>query len=286
MDGGGDAGEDGGAARSSWRMAYYEVGYPYQFTASPPHETPSAGFYNTNDTPLVQSHLEALRYAHVDIGLASWWGPGTPSDNDVSRVLNITTDAGSPLRWAVMYRREPNDHPDAGAAAVVLRSIRDRFASRPSYAYVDGGFLFVLDAEPDSDPCSVSQRWVSANDSLGRPAFLVLRAPNTGNLAVRACSKQPAAWLAWDQGPGFLVREDGATLMPAWWESAETAPRLSRDLTRFRQQLAAWNDAGVRFRYLVSFNNWPAGTQVESATNYPSDSGYGAFVDALHDVWP
>jgi hypothetical protein len=41
--------------------------------------------------------------------------------------------------------------------------------------------------------------------------------------------------------------------------------------------------SGARFQLITSFNEWGEGTSVESASQWASSSGYGAYLDALHD---
>jgi hypothetical protein len=40
--------------------------------------------------------------------------------------------------------------------------------------------------------------------------------------------------------------------------------------------------SGAPFQLITTFNEWGEGTSAESATEWQSASGYGAFLDALH----
>ena len=42
--------------------------------------------------------------------------------------------------------------------------------------------------------------------------------------------------------------------------------------------------SGDPFQLVVSFDEWGEGTAVESADEWATPSGYGAYLDALHDV--
>jgi hypothetical protein len=35
---------------------------------------PSLDFYNADDARVVRAHLDAMRYAHLNAGIYSWWG--------------------------------------------------------------------------------------------------------------------------------------------------------------------------------------------------------------------
>ena len=41
--------------------------------------------------------------------------------------------------------------------------------------------------------------------------------------------------------------------------------------------------SGAPFQLVTTFNEWGEGTAVESAQEWASSSGYGAYLDALHD---
>jgi hypothetical protein len=40
------------------------------------------------------------------------------------------------------------------------------------------------------------------------------------------------------------------------------------------------------WQLVISFNEWPEGTSIESAREWETESGYGAYLDALHDELP
>ena len=42
--------------------------------------------------------------------------------------------------------------------------------------------------------------------------------------------------------------------------------------------------SNARWQLVLTFNEWPEGTSVESAREWASPSGYGAYLDALHEV--
>jgi hypothetical protein len=40
------------------------------------------------------------------------------------------------------------------------------------------------------------------------------------------------------------------------------------------------------WQLVISFNEWPEGTSVESGLGWETPSGFGAYLDALHDLVP
>jgi hypothetical protein len=43
--------------------------------------------------------------------------------------------------------------------------------------------------------------------------------------------------------------------------------------------------SGANYQLIISLNEWGEGTAVESAQEWASPSGYGVYLDALHDSW-
>ena len=75
-------------------------------------------------------------------------------------------------------------------------------------------------------------------------------------------------------------------MSPGFWKWDEASPRGARDLARFRQNVAHMAASGANYQLVISFNEWGEGTAVESAQEWASPSGYGDYLDALHDVPP
>ena len=73
--------------------------------------------------------------------------------------------------------------------------------------------------------------------------------------------------------PGFDEVRDGHAALP-------------RDLAQWRQTITDMAASGAPWQLVISFNEWPEGTSVESAREWATPSGYGAYVDALHDELP
>ena len=73
------------------------------------------------------------------------------------------------------------------------------------------------------------------------------------------------------------------TISPGFYKANESSPRLTRDLTRWNQDIQDMIASGAPFQLVSTFNEWGEGTAVESAEEWASSSGYGAYLDALHD---
>ena len=58
-------------------------------------------------------------------------------------------------------------------------------------------------------------------------------------------------------------------------------PRVPRK--KFCEWVVAMNESNQPWQLIVSFNEWGEGTAVESALEWKSKSGYGIYLDCLHD---
>lgn len=61
-------------------------------------------------------------------------------------------------------------------------------------------------------------------------------------------------------------------------------PRLPRDPLRWTQDIANMLGSSARWQLVTTFNEWAEGTYVESAEEWASDSGFGTYLDALHEA--
>src|SRR6266480_2509981 len=69
------------------RATFYYAWYPEAWTRSGvfPYSKffPSLSFYSADDATVVRDHTEAMRYAHLDAAIYSWWGPSGYPPTDV-----------------------------------------------------------------------------------------------------------------------------------------------------------------------------------------------------------
>ncbi|HXD09165.1 MAG TPA: DNRLRE domain-containing protein, partial [Anaerolineales bacterium] len=118
--------------------------------------------------------------------------------------------------------------------------------------------------------------WKQAN-TVG--AYLVLKVFS----GYRTCVSQPDSWhqyspaVATDSQKGYSY-----AIAPGFWQKGLSV-RLARDLTRWNQNVRDMVASGAPFQLVTTFNEWGEGTSVEGATEWASSSGYGAYLDALHN---
>lgn len=240
------------------------------------HYNPSLGFYDSSATDVIEQHIQSMEYGNIQAGIASWWGQGTPTDLRFPALLSTTDSLGSSLRWAIYYEPEGQGDPTVSQITDDLTYIRDSYASDPAYLRIDGRFVVFVYADP-LDGCSMADRWQQANTV---DAYVVLKVfPGYHN-----CTSQPDGWHQY--GPAIAESSQAGysfTISPGFYKANESSPRLTRDLTRWNQNIQDMISSGAPFQLITTFNEWGEGTPVESAEEWATPSGYGAYLDALHN---
>jgi len=234
---------------------------------------PSLGYYSSSDAVVLQQHLAAMQYGGIQAGIVSWWGQGTPSDTRLPTLLAAT--AGSLFRWSVYYEPEGQGDPDAGTLTADLTYLRDHYGSDPSSLRIGGRFVVFAYAEA-RDGCAMAARWQAANTV---NAYIVLKVfPG-----YRDCPSQPDGWHQYGPAlPASSQQGYSYTISPGF-NKASSRECLGRDIARWRQNIRDMIASAAPFQLVTSFNEWGEGTAVESAQEWASASGYGAYLDALHD---
>jgi hypothetical protein len=265
------------------RAAFYYAWYPEAWFRYPilPYTRfrPSLDLYSADDARIVRAHTDAMLYAHLDAGIYSWWGRDGYPPTDARFGRYLTAARTTPFRWAVYYEREGYANPSVETIRSDLEYIRDAYASRPAYLKVDGRLVvYVYGGSEDS--CDTVARWRSAN-TVG--AYIVLKAFD----GFRSCAAQPDAWHQYSAAlPEYDLAPDAFMIAPGFEEQNERSPRLSRNPMRWRTDVAAMIASHARWELVLTFNEWPEGTSIESAHEWASPSGYGDYLDVLHEVLP
>ena len=260
------------------RAAFYYPWFPenWQGPGANPYTvyTPTRGAYNSADPALIRQHIAAMQYGHIAAGILSWWGRGTPTDTRIPAILAAT--AGSSFRWAVYYETESLGDPSVAAIKTDLVYLRDRYSHDPSILRIDGRFVVFVYAE-DSDGCGMADRWHEANAGIN--AYIVLKVfPR-----YQECSNQPDGWHQYSPAVAADQQDRYSYSISPGFHMVGQVTRLGRDLARWRRNIRDMIDSGARFQLVTTFNEWGEGTAVEPAAEWSSPSGYGLYLDALHD---
>jgi hypothetical protein len=265
------------------RAAFYYPWYPeawQQAGMSPFTEHhPSLGFYDSTDDAARDAHLRALAYARFDAGIYSWWGQGSKEDARLPGMLARTRATGSPVKWAIYHEREGNG-PDPSVAQLSsdLDYIRSRYAPDPAYLTV-GGKPVIFAYSDAADGCGMVDRWRQANEP-AHDFYVVLKVFD----GYQACAAQPDSWHQYapavraDRQPSFSY-----SVSPGFDLTGPEPPRLPRDLDAFKDAVRRMVASGEPWQLVTTFNEWGENSATESAQEWPSPSGFGRYLDALHE---
>jgi hypothetical protein len=112
---------------------------------------------------------------------------------------------------------------------------------------------------------------------VGVDAYVVLKV----FVGYRSCPSQPDAWHQYAPGHADDSKGNAYSISPGFWK-AGSGITLSRDLNRWSASIRAMVASGQPWHLVTTFNEWGEGTSVESAAEWSSASGLGAYLDALH----
>ena len=241
--------------------------YPYT------NYTPVLGYYSNTDANIIKKHIDMMQYGNIQAGISSWWGQGQHTDTKFPGILAAT--AGSRFRWSLYYENESMGDPSVTQIRNDLTYIRDHYGKDPSFLRVNGKFVVFVYSAPN-DVCGMADRWKQAN-TVG--AYIVLKVfPGYAS-----CASQPDSWHQYS--PAVAADSQGSysyAISPGFWLKGN-AVRLARDLNRWIGNVKAMAASGANWQLITTFSEWGEGTIVEPAKEWTSASGYGQYLDALHN---
>jgi Calcineurin-like phosphoesterase/Glycosyl hydrolase family 99 len=255
------------------RAAFYYPWFPETWTVNGKHVfyNPSLSYYNTSTQAIVDAHINALTYAKIQVGIASWWGINTHTESvRIPLLLNRSKALNTPLKWTLYYEKEASSNPSVSALKMDLAYIKTNYASSPNYAKVKGKpVIFVYNANDTT--CEVVNRWAQATAGQWYVVLKVFPGYKT-------CATQPGSWhqyapagAATDQQAGYSY-----TISPGFWRADESSARLARDLTRWKQNVLDMVASKEPWQLITTFNEWGEGTAIEGAQEWNN-----AYLDAL-----
>jgi hypothetical protein len=231
-----------------------------------------------------------MRYGNIDAAIVSWWGPGQKSEQ--IRVPALMAGAGKvdpSFRIALYYEKDGTGNPTIDELKADLGYITIHYAGQPNYLRIDGRpVLFVYDA--DDGDCAVADRWRAAN--VNDAFYLDLKVVP----GYSQCAAQPDGWHQYapaeptsavadlSASSGAFSISPGFAPVPGSTGSGNTRPFLGRDANRWALDIRRMVASGTRWQLITTFNEWGEGTAVESADQWATSSGQGAYLDALHMV--
>lgn len=243
---------------------------------------PSRGRYDLLNEAVIDAHIRDLEYGKIQAGIASWWGQGHKTDGRFPVLLERSE--GHTLKWCIYHEFEGHTDPPAEQIRADLDYIRTHYAGHPNYLKIGGKFVVFVYSANDGADCSVTSRWKQANNK--GDAYIVLKV--VGSVHHGDCPDQPDAWHRYEPSNDVQTTWDNSgrlesyNIAPGFWNGFKPSPLLNRDIWRWRRNVREMVASGAPWQLITSYNEWGEASSVESAAEWASDSGYGAYLDALH----
>jgi hypothetical protein len=261
------------------RAAFYYSWYPATWTVNGAHVfyQPTLGYYSSDSQTVVDQHIKDLDYANINVAIASWWGINQQSENTrIPMLLNRTIAAGSALKWAMYYEKEGFGNPTVAEIQADLAYIKLHYVPSQAYATINGKpVIFVYNA--DDNTCEVADRWAQATNN---EWYLSLKVVG----GYTGCTNQPSTWHQYGpDSPEQRMSGYSIVIAPGFWRADVDTPLLARNPVRFSQNVRDMVASKEPWQLVTTFNEWGEGTAVESAKDWESASGYGVYLDALHN---
>ena len=233
------------------------------------HYTPTLGYYSSSDMATIDDHIARMEYGGINVGIASWWGPGSKTDQRINLLLAEAHTRN--FYWTLYY--EPAITGGTSQITADLTYIATKYASDTNYLHVNGKPVIFIYTRGASTCANVTD-WVTANVGfyLDPQVFPLYR----------NCPDQPDSWhqyaptSAEDKQNGYSF-----SISPGFWLATDTLPRLVRDPSRWRLDVQAMVASGAPWQLITTFNEWGEGTAVEDAVLWQSPSQYGVYLDEL-----
>ncbi len=258
------------------RLTFYYPWFPDGLDHPGSNYHPSDGAYSTADPAEDTKQIAEMRYAGLNGAIFSWEGQTDAFSLRLS--TEIAAAHGTPFRWSVYYEPEGQGNPSVTQIQSDLNYLYARYASDPNWLRINNKpVIFVW---PDaSDNCSMLARWAAANSD--HRWYVVQKEIYTQ--PYRSCVNQPDAWHEYAPANRVAVTPWSYSVSPGFWRKGEAAPQLARSVSAFDTAVKAMKASGAQFELVTTWNEWIEGTAIESASEWASPSGYGAYVDVLHN---
>ncbi|MDP9259040.1 MAG: hypothetical protein M3Q31_21180 [Actinomycetota bacterium] len=217
----------------------------------------------------VERDLAALAWARADAAVVPWATPGSAADARLAALLAAISSTRAHVRVAALI-----DRPRGTAAAQLRALVTSRARSRGYLRVGSKIAVFVALADHSRRGCAQASRWRAG----GRGLWLVQATfPGYG-----LCRAAADAWFR-DTVDTRSTRASGTFLIrPGFWPSGSRTEKLKRSPGAWQRSIQRMTVSGEPLQLIDSLNDWAHGTAIEPSAAWPSDSGYGTYLDDLH----
>lgn len=241
------------------RGAFYYPWFPETW-GDGTHYHPTLGRYDSASKAVIDQHIAWMQQAGLDMGIASWWGPGSLTDSRISALETSATNTG--FKWTLYYEQEGYQDPSSTKIKSDLAYIQSHYVTNHWQYLRVGGKPVIFVYAGANDACGMASRWAGTN-------FYVVLKVFPG---FTGCANQPNSWHQYAPASAEQVHLPWSfVISPGFWHANETTPRLGRDLTRWRSDVSAMYASGARWQLITTFNEWGEGTAIEPASEWGSN---------------
>ena len=217
----------------------------------------------------IKRDLAALKWARADAAIVPWAFPGSAADRRFGAVLAAIVSTHAHVRAVALI-----DRP-RGTEVAQLNALASSRALLPGYLRIGSApAVFVAPADQALRSCTRALRWRAA---AGRFWLAQATFPGYGR-----CPKAADAWFR--DTPDARSSRSGRTFLirPGFWPTRASAPSLARSPAAWLRTVARMNASAAPLQIVDSLNDWARGTAIGPSAAWPSESGFGSYLDALH----
>jgi hypothetical protein len=99
---------------------------------------PDLGFYSSSNSHVAEAHIHAFEYAHIDLSIASWWGPESTCDRAcLTLLMEETIATKSQVKCTTYYKGKRDLRPAVGLIKEDLNYLK-WFAWQPAWVHKNG----------------------------------------------------------------------------------------------------------------------------------------------------
>jgi acid phosphatase type 7 len=254
------------ATRAPLRAIIYLTGPAVGAAGPAQRPAPSA---SSDELGSISRHLAALEWARADAAIIPWSRPSSTADRKLTAVLAAVASSGAHVRAAALI-----EHLQGTEASQIGRLAAHQ-ANAPGYLRVDSRpAVFIALADPSLRACDEVRRW-----RVAARGFWLAQAAFSGYASCRGAAD---AWFR-EAPEVHSARAAGTFLIrPGSWPSSAPTPALPRSADAWERSIAQMNASGAPVQIVDSLNDWAHGTAIEASDAWPSASGFGVYLDALH----
>jgi hypothetical protein len=192
-------------------------------------------------------------------------------------LMDETLRQQSSLKWTVYHEVERDHNQTVEEIRNDLAYLKKWYAWHPSYAHIDGRPLIFVYNEKG---CDVARRWSEASQG---EWYVVLKIfPKALD-----CEFQPDAFHQYGVGEkdGTIHNPSHSfVLSPGFWRADKDTPMVPRvDASTFCENTKRMVKSNEPWQLIVSFSEAGEGTMIEPSPEWQSTSGYGSYLDCLHE---